>query len=894
MFKGSKFLIVTSPALLLATAFTYKQTLEENHAQVLLKAWNDTKENHLHNTFVNHIITNTIDFIEYAQSQELMIPVTTSDWLDEALNTQKPPNYKNFNPNPNFFLKSVFLCADDDDIPVSDKEAMYAGVRAFGGQYLEDLTRHTTHLICKNTKSLKFIIASSVSVQSPLRKADTTDIKIVLPQWISDCIKSRKKLDESRYLLTNPLVEATGKPLADTNEEQNFEELSQISNLATQENIPSEIHKSHSKLFKDKTFFISTDYALSDRLAECIEALISLHGGSVIKEFDSSKIDIYLGQYRQGEAYRQSSQSNRIIVGSLPWFYYVLMTDSWILPINSNLLHYPTPFEPLSEFKGVKIAVTNYNGDARFYLTKLITILGGTYTKSLTRENNYLIVAKPEGKKYETAKNKWIDPFTNKPIIQTVNHLWLEECFANWKFIDPSKPRFQFLGDKNDSKGVEHLIGKTKHNQKALTRWYANESDTEMSEGDDDEIPGDSQDELPGLSSKSSSPVEVHPEEKKTKARVNDFSPTKEANKISTSEDVGSTSLSEEIVSNKAEPATPEPLSNITNGRGRSAKQKAVLKLHESMTDLNNYNVMAKSVTKMKDYMKSLEEQSTKKRSKSEDQGTKKRFKSEEVELTTSKKSKAEVEATPSKKKKPEPQYKVVAVMTGCELELTLNRADVVKLSHIGVKIVNDFSPKHHINTLIAPRILRTEKFLKSLSAATAIIHPNYLIDVLRKLNGSWQDEHTWESISKEFNMDNYSIEKVLLRKELNTELGLKQGGVDVLHQILSSPSKGELFASMKLNLSTNLNGGIVVISSILNTHGLKESKSFKSVPTSSIKQLLRNEDGQIVFIAHATKDMKMIASLKQNCDNVVVVEWDWCVKSIFKMQLEDFKEYEL
>lgn len=878
--------MVTSPSLSDTDAATYKQFLEQNEAQVVVKPCNDNKQNYLLNSskyFVTHIISNTVEFIEYIQSQQLMIPVTTADWLEETMKSNKPPNHKNFNPNPNFFLKNVFLCVDDDDILVTDKEAMYAGVRAFGGQYLEDLTRHTTHLICKNSKSLKFIIASSVSVQTP-GLSESTGIKIVLPQWISDCIMSGTKLDETRYLLTNPLVESSGKPLAETPNTQNLQNLSQISTLTTQENIPSEIHKSHSKLFKDKSFFISSDYSLSDRMTECIEALIKLHEGKVVKEFDTSKIDIYLGQYRSCDTYKQSCQSNRIIVASLQWFYYVLMTDSWILPVNSNLLHYPIPFEPLAEFKDVKIAVTNYNGDARFYLTKLITILGGTYTKSLTRENNYLIVAKPEGKKYETAKNKWIDPFTKDPVIKTVNHLWLEECFANWKFIDPSKSRFQFLGSKNDKKGVEHLIGKTKLNQKSLSRWYVEGTDTEMSDSG-------SEDEVPEASSKSSSPVmEKESEISKAANKVDSAtpsSPVKKELKPSSSPGVvekeNAVSSSPKHTESETAVVGDEPLTNITNARGRSAKQKAAMKLHENMTDLNNYTVMAKSVTKMKDYMKSLEEQGSNKPT-----TPKKRSKSEEVE------DKSNPSKESAKKKKPEPQHKVIAVMTGCELELSLNRMDVVKLSHIGIKIVSDFSPKHHINTLIAPRILRTEKFLKSLSAATAIIHPNYLIDVLSKLNGSSSDEYTWEAISKEFNMDNYSIDKVLLRKELNLELGLKQGGVGALHKILSSPLKGRLFENVKLNLSTNLNGGIVLITSILNTHGLQDSKSFKTVPSSSVKQLLRNDDNQVIFIAHKTKDSKLIASLKQNCDNVVVVEWDWCVKSIFKMQLEDFDGYEL
>jgi hypothetical protein len=103
-------------------------------------------------------------------------------------------------------------------------------------------------------------------------------------------------------------------------------------------------------------------------------------------------------------------------VGTLMWFYYVLRVGRLTSPMD-ELLHYPVPrdgvtgfaglvsFETVKCFGGVtethprstsqKIAITNYTGDSREYLKKLITAMGGTWTNDMARtENTHLVAAK--------------------------------------------------------------------------------------------------------------------------------------------------------------------------------------------------------------------------------------------------------------------------------------------------------------------------------------------------------------------------------------------------------------------------------------------------------------------------------------------------------------------
>ena len=72
--------------------------------------------------------------------------------------------------------------------------------------------------------------------------------------------------------------------------------------------------------FSKQKFYINSDFNLSQRSSNAIKFVIERHGGLIIKKFDVSEIDIYLGKHRQGDTYKKSCASNRIIVGNLQWY----------------------------------------------------------------------------------------------------------------------------------------------------------------------------------------------------------------------------------------------------------------------------------------------------------------------------------------------------------------------------------------------------------------------------------------------------------------------------------------------------------------------------------------------------------------------------------------------
>jgi hypothetical protein len=745
------------------------ETLQK-HGATAKQLPNPTIDQIAHEKF-NHIISPTSNFPAYIACRRALIPVTTPEWVWESLRSSKPCMPNKFTPDSHLFMKDVFVCVADN-LPRGDKEAIYGGVAAFGGHYLDDLTKYTTHLVATDMRNVKSIIAANV-IHTPDENGHTIDIKIVTPRWIDACLSLGKLVDELDFLL----------------------------NGLSEPEIQVEVPISRSGPIANRTVYCAyTSPLLTD--------LLKHHGAVVRSEYDPT-VDIYLGPHKSGSAYEAAAQSIHTVIGTLPWIYSVLASNKWHLP--SNLLHSPIPLHPPPDFAGLKISITNYSGEARTYLAKLIVGLGAEFTKTLTRSNNYLIAGSPHGKKYLTATERWLDA-DGRPTIKVVNHVWLEECYASWSLVDDNDPSYL--------PGTAIPLGSVHEDEDIITQ----------------------SSQTPQASPQT--PITSPGDTKEKQHRSNG-----QATPSSTNEAVHI-------------PAEDTPQSETKSARkSRSAAQKAAQKLHADMNDLNDYQKMAKSSRMMKTYMETLDAQTPAKRQ-------------VEAERAT--------ESPPPKKKKAATH--INAIITGSEDEITLTRLDLAKLTQVGIKVNKELTKAHRVEVIIAPRILRTEKFLTSLSQADKIIHPQYLIDLLKVVNES----STWEEVSKQFKMEDYSLDKVITTKEVNKDLGVS-GNVNGLLHCLNSANKGLLFKDMQLNLSTNLNGGVSVVEAILGSHGLKHHTAIKTLTRKA--QLMGDRP---ILVAHATKDKKLVSSFKRLCPDGTVVTWDWCVRSIFAMELVDYEPYTL
>lgn len=799
---------------------------------------------------ISHIISATYDFAEYARAAELMVPVTSPQWLEDSELAHQRRNYRLYSPVPLPFMDRVVVCISDN-LPEGDREMMYAGVRAFGGQYLDALSRYTTHLVAVDLSNNKSVVAANI------KKKEGLEIKIVLPHWVDDCMRQQRHVDEEPYLLSDPVVLQTGKPNFKTYTASQDEEYAL-------ENVKSDV-------LKGKVVYLDGDYKLSERLVDALTSLVKRCGGQITTDFDDKSVNVYLGKYRQGEIFRQCCKASGIDVATLPWLYYVAMTKKYVSPLESQLLHFPVPEAIIPEFQNLRISVTGYSGDARHYLSQLIVAMGANFTKTLDSRNDFLVTAKASGEKYDAARKRW-------PSVKIVNHLWIEECFVKWKLLDASDKRYSGVDSAEQLLGMTHLL------KQDLLKWIDDGSealDVEDSLNEDnhnsisDHQNVASQDSKKGLESVTRSPT--------TSPDIDsDAAPTASNGTLATTEvinKIASTNGSqgqEDVVEIQETINVP---TQVHGRAGRSAKKKAEMKLHSDMEDLNQYTSMSKSVRKMKDYMEELDRSVTtpKKKRESEEPTT------GDPDGTPVKKKKTEATTKATPKKKNEKPVHMVAIMTGCEQDLVLNRAEIVKLSKVGIHVVNDTNSKRQIDTIIAPRVLRTEKFLISLSKAHQILHPSYLADVLKRIAHS---ETTWEELSLEFNIKDYYLDNVVPVKQINEELGCK-GTASGLKRLLLHEN-GLVFDGLKLNLSTNLNGGAGLISGILEAHGLQTANQIKLTASSSKSNLVSNEDGKCILVAHKVRDKKLVSSLK----DVTVVDWDWCVKSIFQGKLENYTKY--
>lgn len=746
----------------------------------------------------HHILSPSSNFPDYPAALDQMVPVTTPQWLLDSAAAGQRRNYRLYPPSPAPFLHNVVLCIADD-LAAQDRNYMYLAARAFGGQYLDALSRHTTHLVALDLSNHKSIVASNIK---------GTKVKIVLPHWVDECTRQQRHVDETPYLLSNPQVLKLGEPVEIIDDPEK------------------------SDILRGKTLAFGADLGLSERVVAALESLVANNGGTI-----SPDPDIVISKYKL-EGPQQT----------LEWLFYVCLHQRWPRP---NLLHVPPPKAEVPQLRNVKISVSGYSGDARHYISRLIAGLGAIFTKTLDLQNNYLICAKELGEKYTAAKERW--------SVRIVNHLWIEDCYREWTYQNPGLKRYRVpatvpLGaalntdadpspalcpspapqntpslqsipslppDKSLGKTAPETLqnaGRARNGQHTHAVVEPGQGPVLCSGGEGGaSVEAARRGESPSRqlagraqASESLAPAgDARGEAASPPGAAVDVGPVAAVSEADAPRGGGGGQGSQAGALEAGEEG-PEVV-GVERPR-RSAREKAEKRLQLDMEDLNEYTLMLKSARKMKTFMAALE-------------------------------LRRPDAAAPNKKPK---LVKMVAILTGCEPDLVLGRADIVKLGRQGIVVASEYSAGKGIDTIVAPRILRTEKFLKSLSGAKRVLHPLYLAAVLKGSDADPAD---------------FSLDKVLSRRELERDLG---GPFANLFK-----ARGTVFQSLRMHLSPNLNGGPALIASILKAHGAKETRA---------GPLAGLEAPSAIVVAH--KSDPPVAHAAQ------VVDWDWCVRCIFQLRL--------
>ena len=79
-------------------------------------------------------------------------------------------------------------------------------------------------------------------------------------------------------------------------------------------------------------------------------------------------------------------------IGTLSWLFNVHKLGVVPRP-EDQLVHFPTNTGVIKGFEKHKITATNYEGDARRYLKKLIELMGGEFTPQMTTANTVVVAA---------------------------------------------------------------------------------------------------------------------------------------------------------------------------------------------------------------------------------------------------------------------------------------------------------------------------------------------------------------------------------------------------------------------------------------------------------------------------------------------------------------------
>ncbi|KIL57285.1 hypothetical protein M378DRAFT_171882 [Amanita muscaria Koide BX008] len=387
-----------------------------------------------------HVITDTNKF-EGCQDVGTETAVVTDKWVDRSVDLDKLQSPIHYSPDPAMIFSGVVACATE--LPASDVEILAAGITALGGQWRTALTRDVTHLFCVSNTSPKYATA--------MHFKESTGVHLILPHWFDDSVRlgSRDLVLEPYEWPDPPLLQEPDQLLEQMNSKKDTGKIDPRKNLVLSlsqvtegksipDNIPS-FNKSKN-IWKGRRILLSPSLDLSPSRQSAIEAGIVRCGGVIVPYSTNfpdggvGECDVFVTRWRSGRAYVKAVRENKTI-GTLGWVFCVHATGAVTRPMD-QLLHYPIPKRHIEGFSNHEITVTNYTGEAREYLKKLIMTMGARFTPSMSGKNTVLIAAYMSGTK-TTKAAAWSIPI--------VNHTWLEDCFVKWRNLTVGTEKYIFF-----------------------------------------------------------------------------------------------------------------------------------------------------------------------------------------------------------------------------------------------------------------------------------------------------------------------------------------------------------------------------------------------------------------------------------------------------------------
>ncbi|KAK1149508.1 regulator of Ty1 Transposition [Aspergillus melleus] len=687
LFDQCRVCIVCSKDLSLDAAHQYASLFEENGGESVIYEQPATFPPLEEFT---HLVSSTIDFPAFDTANDSLIPVVKPQWLQACLSKRKLANPRQYSPDPRLFLNDVVVTCGD--IPEGDKDAIVGGVLAKGGLYSPRMTHMVTHLVDLTVDSDKARIAITKKLHA----------RIVLPHWFDDCLKLGRRIDERPYTLPDPEILRAG-PDAPIRSVENRDIVgASTPEPTTLPNVMSPNARPKLDVFEGKQVMLSTDLGIGPHLIESIGEIIKQGGGFMTS--DVSEADLLICRYREGVAYRMASRLGKD-VGNLSWLYHLMTYNTWTSPFR-RLLHYPVSRTGIPGFKGFKISLSNYVGEARVYLENLIAATGAECTKTLKQDNTHLVTAHGNSEKCSAAR-EW--------GLQVVNHLWLEECYAKWKLLPVSDNRYNHFPRRTN---LGEVVGQTRLDKQVLeTIFYQSEDSTEPSAPRPMQVKDQNTTATAAAAKQPLSEKASEQDSEMSEARSTTTPRALAKSRKDSDSKKLQTPARMRLTSEGKENETPSSTSS------RKSKDAATARLHDYAPDLALYEKEKKRVggviyggRRVTDEDRVLLNNGKKRRSlEAEDDH-------DEDETADAK-----------RQKKAKPPITMHLLITGYQKwvgNLKKEDADKRQLRDLGIMVVQDARKCSH---LAAPSILRTPKFVNALAYGPVIVNVEFITACLKK-----------------------------------------------------------------------------------------------------------------------------------------------------------------
>ncbi|KAK7057689.1 hypothetical protein R3P38DRAFT_2599145 [Favolaschia claudopus] len=463
-----------------------------------------------------HIITNSDKFEMWQEIQATKpnTAVVSELWVERSVSAKKLQDPKFYSASPSQIFSGVVGCGAN--LHKSDEELLSVGITLLGGQWRLGLLKDVTHLFAVSTNSDKYATAMGY------RSSDTTQIKVLIPGWFDDSIEfGTRDLSTTSYEWPHPAI-FSRQPLTPTQLKNSYRNslspqkrtLYKTASFSA-DSLPNTLDNTKNvfglgriakNVWGGRRILLSTTLDLKGSRRKLIETWIQQAKGVPIRystnqgdgtpeeelELLDSGCDVLITSYRSGRVFHKAWREGKTI-GTLSWLLNVLVTGVHSSPMD-QLLHFPTPPGPVKGFENQIVSITNYTGEVRDWLKKLVTLMGGTVTPSFSKANTALVAAQMTGSKTDKA-NEW--------SIPVVNHTWLEDCFILWKNLTPATQKYvtypagvdfaAIVGERGVGADLAKIIdaeAKEQAEEDGEEGTTAHEEDTEM---EDEPLHNDSQ-----------------------------------------------------------------------------------------------------------------------------------------------------------------------------------------------------------------------------------------------------------------------------------------------------------------------------------------------------------------------------------------------------------------